>query len=64
MNKKVYLHCGDYPSQRARHYVGIGSSRSEEIVGKTIVRRGGRDRFIIATKVGLDWQEKLVITDG
>jgi len=41
-----------------------GFGRSEEIVGETIVRRGGRDRFIIATKVGLDRQEKLVIIDG
>ena len=35
-----------------------GLGRSEEIVGKTIVRRGGRDRFTIAAKVGLEWQEE------
>jgi aryl-alcohol dehydrogenase-like predicted oxidoreductase len=34
-----------------------GFGRSEEIVGKAIARRGGRDRVIIATKVGLEWLE-------
>jgi aryl-alcohol dehydrogenase-like predicted oxidoreductase len=34
-----------------------GFGRSEEIVGKAIARRGCRDRIIIATKVGLEWQE-------
>jgi len=34
-----------------------GFGRSEEIVGKAIARRGGRDRVIIATKVALEWQD-------
>jgi aryl-alcohol dehydrogenase-like predicted oxidoreductase len=33
-----------------------GFGHSEEVVGKAIARRGGRDRIIIATKVGLEWQ--------
>jgi len=33
-----------------------GFGRSEELVGKAITLRGGRDRIIIATKVGLEWQ--------
>jgi aryl-alcohol dehydrogenase-like predicted oxidoreductase len=34
-----------------------GFGRSEEIVGEAIARRGGRERVIIATKVGLEWRE-------
>jgi hypothetical protein len=58
MNKKVYVRCGDYPSQRARPEPVYGFGRSEEIAGETIVRRGCRDRFTIAAKVGLEWQEE------
>ncbi len=32
-----------------------GFGRSEEIVGKALSERGGRDKVIIATKAGLDW---------
>ena len=41
-----------------------GFGRSEEIVGKAIARRGGRDRIIIATKVGLEWQEGRVFRNS
>src|SRR4029450_9088488 len=32
-----------------------GQGRSEEIVGKALQRWGGRDRGVLATKVGLAW---------
>src|ERR1700758_3089777 len=32
-----------------------GYGRSEEIVGEALRQRGGRESFILATKVGLDW---------
>ncbi|MCG5515361.1 MULTISPECIES: aldo/keto reductase [unclassified Ectothiorhodospira] len=32
-----------------------GFGKSEELVGEAIRRRGGRDRILIATKVGLEW---------
>ncbi|MCG5494920.1 aldo/keto reductase [Ectothiorhodospira variabilis] len=32
-----------------------GFGKSEELVGEAIRRRGGRDRVLIATKVGLEW---------
>lgn len=35
-----------------------GFGRSEEIVGKALREYGQRNRVIIATKVGLDWDEK------
>ena len=41
-----------------------GFGRSEEIVGKAIALRGGRDRIIIATKVGLEWQEEKVFRNS
>ncbi len=41
-----------------------GFGRSEEIVGKAIAMRGGRDRIIIATKVGLEWQEGKVFRNS
>ena len=41
-----------------------GFGHSEEIVGKAIARRGGRDRIIIATKVGLEWQEGKVFRNA
>ncbi len=34
-----------------------GFGRSEEIVGKAIALRGGRNRIIIATKVGIECRE-------
>lgn len=34
-----------------------GFGVAEEIVGKAIAERGGREKVIIATKVGLDWSE-------
>jgi aryl-alcohol dehydrogenase-like predicted oxidoreductase len=33
-----------------------GFGRSEEIVGKALATGGGRERAVIATKVGLDWK--------
>ena len=33
-----------------------GQGRSEEIVGKAVARWGTRDRVVLATKVGLEWQ--------
>jgi aryl-alcohol dehydrogenase-like predicted oxidoreductase len=41
-----------------------GFGRSEEIVGKAIARRGGRDRIIIASKVGLEWKEGKVFRNS
>jgi len=35
-----------------------GFGRSEEIVGKALREHGQRNRVVIATKVGLDWDEK------
>lgn len=35
-----------------------GFGRSEEIVGKALDRIGQRDKLIVATKVGLQWNEK------
>ena len=32
-----------------------GQGRSEEIVGRALQRWGGRDRVVLATKVGLEW---------
>lgn len=32
-----------------------GFGRSEEIVGRAVARKGGRDRLVLATKVGLEW---------
>src|SRR5882724_13309640 len=34
-----------------------GFGRSEEIVGKAVTEYGHRDTVIIATKVGLEWQD-------
>lgn len=34
-----------------------GFGRSEEIVGKALSQYGGRNRIIVATKAGLDWQD-------
>lgn len=34
-----------------------GFGRAEEIVGKALAERGGRDTVVIATKVGLEWSE-------
>src|SRR5438093_12441994 len=33
-----------------------GQGRSEEIVGRALQRWGGRDRVVLATKVGLEWR--------
>ncbi len=41
-----------------------GFGRSEEIVGKAIAQRGGRDRVIIATKVALEWQDGAVFRNA
>ena len=41
-----------------------GFGRSEEIVGKAIVRRGERNRIIIATKVGLEYQEGYILRNS
>lgn len=41
-----------------------GFGRSEEIVGRAIARRGGRDRVIIATKVGLEWRDGKVFRNS
>ena len=35
-----------------------GFGRSEEIVGKALREHGQRNHVVIATKVGLDWDEK------
>ncbi len=35
-----------------------GFGRSEEIVGKAVARYGHREKVIIATKVGLEWQNE------
>lgn len=34
-----------------------GFGRAEEIVGKALAERGGRDAVVIATKIGLEWSE-------
>ena len=41
-----------------------GFGLSEEIVGKAIAQYGKRDRIIIATKVGLEWQNGNVFRNG
>jgi len=33
-----------------------GQGRSEELIGKALKLRGGRDQVILATKVGLEWE--------
>jgi len=33
-----------------------GFGRSEELVGRAIAEHGGRERVLIATKVGLEWR--------
>src|SRR5437660_11724189 len=38
-----------------------GFGRSEEIVGKAVAEYGHRDSVIIATKVGLEWQDGNVV---
>lgn len=35
-----------------------GFGRSEEIVGRALARIGRRDRLVVATKVGLEWNER------
>src|SRR5437870_11884608 len=44
---------------RGVHLIGragaYGQGRSEEIVGRGLQRWGGRDRVVLATKVGLEW---------
>lgn len=41
-----------------------GFGRSEEIVGKALAQRNCRERVVIATKTGLDWQEGKVHRDS
>lgn len=41
-----------------------GFGRSEEIVGKAIVETGKRDQVILATKVGLEWQDGAVFRNA
>jgi aryl-alcohol dehydrogenase-like predicted oxidoreductase len=41
-----------------------GFGRSEELVGRTIVEHGDRDRVLIATKVGLAWRGGVVYRDA
>jgi aryl-alcohol dehydrogenase-like predicted oxidoreductase len=41
-----------------------GFGRSEEIVGKAVAAYGHRDKVIIATKVGLEWQDGNVIRNA
>jgi len=41
-----------------------GFGRSEEIVGKALARRGGRDRLVIATKVALEWRDGKVFRNA
>lgn len=41
-----------------------GFGLSEEIVGKAIEQYGHRDRIIIATKVGLEWQNKKIFRNS
>ena len=41
-----------------------GFGRSEEIVGKAVTEYGHRDTVIIATKVGLEWQDGHVVRNA
>jgi aryl-alcohol dehydrogenase-like predicted oxidoreductase len=41
-----------------------GFGRSEEIVGRAIAEHGGRERVLIATKVGLGWRAGAVYRDA
>jgi len=41
-----------------------GFGRSEEIVGRAIAERGGRDRVVLATKAGLEWQDGQVFRNA
>src|SRR5882762_11734480 len=41
-----------------------GFGRSEEIVGKAVAASGHRDKVIIATKVGLEWQDGHVVRNA
>ena len=41
-----------------------GFGRSEEIVGKAVAEYGHRDKVIIATKVGLEWQDGNVVRNA
>ncbi|OBS10741.1 aldo/keto reductase [Acidihalobacter prosperus] len=41
-----------------------GFGRSEEIVGKALAQYGRRDRIVLATKVGLAWQDGRVSRDS
>src|SRR5213083_1556583 len=41
-----------------------GFGRSEEIVGKAVAAYGHRDTVIIATKVGLEWQDGTVVRNA
>ena len=41
-----------------------GFGRAEEIVGLALAKGGRRDRAMIATKVGLDWQDGRVFRDA
>src|ERR1700678_1313885 len=41
-----------------------GFGHSEEIVGQALAEGGGRDRVVIATKVGLNWHEGQVFRDA
>jgi aryl-alcohol dehydrogenase-like predicted oxidoreductase len=41
-----------------------GFGRAEEIVGKALAERGLRDRVQIATKVGLNWKDRVVFRDS
>jgi aryl-alcohol dehydrogenase-like predicted oxidoreductase len=41
-----------------------GHGRSEEVVGKAMRAHGRRDAFFIATKFGLDWNERGVFADS
>jgi aryl-alcohol dehydrogenase-like predicted oxidoreductase len=37
-----------------------GDGHAEEIVGRAIAEKGGREKIIIATKVGLEWRGKTI----
>jgi len=41
-----------------------GFGRSEELVGQAIAEQGGRERVLIATKVGLGWHAGAVYRDA
>src|SRR5215467_7617069 len=41
-----------------------GFGHSEEVVGRAIAERGGRDKIVIATKVGLEQQGNGVIRNS